>query len=90
MKNYHTIIVKFLGPTNSRGARVKLYSNRFKDSKIISYDYEFNSSYEIAAKWLEDNTFDVIGASECKEGYILISTTFKSLNYNKGEWEQWE
>lgn len=45
--------VKYLGPTNHRGARVKLTCSLLEWAKVISYDYEFCRSCEIAENWLK-------------------------------------
>ena len=37
--NLHIIKVSFIGATNTKGSRVKMYSERFKKGKIIGYDY---------------------------------------------------
>ena len=77
--NYHLIQVKYLGPTNNLGSRVKLISKRFEQSIIIDYAYELNNSMEMAEKWLESNGFDIIGHAEFGDSYIIITDTFEPL-----------
>lgn len=79
MEKLHALQVTFLGATNTKGSRVKIKSERFNKSKIISYNYEFNNIYDIAKDYLEKNGFEIIGLSEFKNSYILTSTTFKTL-----------
>lgn len=87
-KNYHLLTVKYLGPTNSRGSRVKISSDRFEDSITIGYNHSFNGSLAQAVAWCEaykdtllsDRAFNVIGTAEGK-GPIsyIITDTFKGL-----------
>lgn len=73
--NYHIIKVKYLGATNFRGSRVKMTSDRFKQSVTISYDHALNSIEDMAIVWLAAHGFSVTGGAE---GYI-ITDTFKGL-----------
>lgn len=75
MKNVHLLKVKYLGPTTFKGSRVKIISERFKQSIILNYDYRFNSEIEIAINYLELNGFEVIG----KNDKYIVSSTFKGL-----------
>ena len=80
--NFHVLTVHYLGATNSRGSRVKIKSDRFKQSITIPYDHSFNGTLEIGQNWLESNGFVIIGKGEMKDCYAIISDTFKPL---KGE-----
>ena len=77
LQNYHVIKVTYLLPTNSRGSRVKLYSERFEQSLIIHYDYRFANTYEIAQDYLVSIGYVLTGKAEGKGCYYLISETFK-------------
>lgn len=44
MDNVHLITVKYLGPTNTRGARWKVTSKYQKKSFTLDYNYSFGSS----------------------------------------------
>lgn len=77
--NLHVLIVKFLGATNSRGARVKITSERFEDSITISYDYSLNGTLDIATNYLTNKGFTIIGQAEGKDHYYIISSTFEPL-----------
>lgn len=80
--NYHVLKVKYMGATNYTNSRVKIISERFEQSKTIDYDHRYNSTKDNAAAWLIEHGFNVIGAGEAKDGYYIISDTFKPL---KGE-----
>lgn len=79
LQNYHVLKVTYLGPTNNSGSRVKITSDRFKESKTISYDYYYNSTIDMAQAYLESKGFNLIGKAEGKDCYYLISTTFEGL-----------
>jgi hypothetical protein len=77
--NMHAILVKYHGPTNTRGSRVSMYSERFQERISVSYDYTTRDITEMAYNELVRRGFNIIGVSEVKEGHILLSDTFKSL-----------
>jgi len=79
LTNTHVLTVSYIGATNSRGSRVKIRSDRFKQTKIINYDHFYNNTGEIAQAWLESNGFELIAMGEAIDGYYLISNTFKPL-----------
>ena len=79
MQNLNTIEVKFLSPTNFRGARVKLTSLRFNTSVTINYDYSMSNTYEMAQKWLESKGFICEYMSEGKGCYLIHSSTFTDI-----------
>ena len=77
MNNYHIIEVKYLGPTNTKGSRIKLTSSRFNQSVTIPYDYRFNNASDIAVDWLKTNGHPVIGCGEVKSGNVVIVDAFE-------------
>ena len=77
--NYHVIKAKYLGPTDYRGSRVQLISDRFEQRVTIDYDHSFNGTKDIAIDWLERHGFNILGAAEAKDGYYIISNTFEPL-----------
>lgn len=48
MKNLQIIEVKYISATDTKGSRVKLINDRFNESKLINYDYNFNNILDIA------------------------------------------
>lgn len=79
LNNYHVLKVTFLGATDTKGSRIKIQSERFEESKTISYNYEYNNTFEGAQNYLESKGFDLIGKAEGKDCYYIITTTFKGL-----------
>lgn len=77
--NYHIIIAKYRGPSNSQGSRIVLVSERFNERKTIPYDHSMNNVWEMAEAWLRRYGFKVVGHGELKDGYAIITDTFMGL-----------
>ena len=80
VKNFHVLKVSYLGASNYEPSRIKITSERFKKSKTISYNHNFNSTAEGAIDYLESRGFDIVGKAEGKDCYYIISTTFEAPN----------
>lgn len=78
-KNFHVLKVTFIGPSNYKGSRIKITSERFKESVTLDYDHNFNSTKDLAVYWLDKKGFNIVGAAEGKDWYYIISDTFQSL-----------
>lgn len=77
MKNLRQIKVKFLGPTNYKGARIKIYEpKRYKDdkeqSKIFPYCYKTGDILKQGWEILEKNNFIIKGYSSEVNNYIIL------------------
>ncbi len=79
MKNIHTIEIKYMGATSTRGSRVKLTSLRFMASVMVSYDYECDNIYTQAQKLLESHGFVCEYISEGRNGYYIHTSTFEDI-----------
>jgi len=82
LDNYHILQVKCLGATNYRPARVKIISERFRQSVIIPFTNDPGASsptLHTAQEWLENKGHVIIGKGEGKNCYYIISDTFVSL-----------
>lgn len=73
--HFHVFNVKYLGPTNHQGSRVKITTTRFKKSKTISFDHALNNIEDMAAAYLEAHGFKVEGTAEG----LVITSTFDAL-----------
>lgn len=77
VQNLRQIKVKYISPTNNRGARVKIYepkryNNDSTQSKTFSYSYKYVDTQKQAYKILISNGWNVIcSASEVNE-YIFL------------------
>ena len=47
------VLVRFLGPTNTLGARIRMTLPQLGKSRTIAYNYGLNSAAEGAAEWLK-------------------------------------
>lgn len=89
VQNLRQIKVKYISPTNNRGARVKIYepkryNNDSTQSKTFYYSYEYGDTQKQAYKILISNGWNVIcSASEVNE-YIFLCDNwgddFKLIN----------
>jgi hypothetical protein len=89
LNNLRQIKVKFLGPTNYNGARIKIYEPaRYNDEKTkrktFSYSYECGDVMEQAYEILTRNGFNVICRASEQDNYIFLcdnwSDEFKQVN----------
>lgn len=87
MENFHLIEARYLGPTNTRGSRVKLVSARFEQSVTIPYNYEFNNARDIAIDYLQKQGHNVTGSGEVRGHYVIVvahtDNMFKPLKEEK-------
>lgn len=61
----HIIKVKFVGPTNNRGSRIKLTSGHWHNNVMLDWDYGNPSNVISQAKaYLEGKGFTVIAHGE--------------------------
>ena len=58
--NIRVFKIKYLGPTNTRRARVKIIDERFKKSKTIDFDFQYNDISNIAKNYLEKKGIYII------------------------------
>ena len=73
IKNTRAIEVTFLGPTNYRGARIKITDNYNdkKVSKIFSYCYRTGNVLQQAIDILEFNGANIVCRASNKDNYII-------------------
>ncbi len=72
--NLRVLKVKFLGPTNIKGSRIKIYEpKRSSDDKIqsvtLSYDYSIGNTQEQAFKFLTEKGFNIVGRGSDVDNY---------------------
>tara|TARA_R100000458_G_C8181143_1_gene178152 strand:+ start:374 stop:652 length:279 start_codon:yes stop_codon:yes gene_type:complete len=63
---------KYLGPTNTKGSRVKITDKWFGQSVTISSDYRFNNAAESAVAYLLERGWAVSGVNS-ESGIIIMS-----------------
>lgn len=75
--NAHLILVTFLGPTNSRGARIKLTSQRFeRDSVTLEFDHRYSGTFNQAADWLHNRGYTTVASGESPKAYWFAVKEF--------------
>jgi hypothetical protein len=79
MNNYHILRIQYHGPTNHRGSRVTITSDRFKQRVTIPYEYLHNNAVDNAAAWLKKQGYNVIAEGEGPRWNYLITDTFEPL-----------
>lgn len=79
MKNLHALEIKFYPATNNSGARVGIISKRFSQRVTINFDYEFDTTTEIAINYLTKKGFNIVAKSDFGDTDIILSDTFEPL-----------
>lgn len=76
MQNLRCIQVKYLGPTNTQGTRVRITEDRnsSKDSITLSFDYAIGDLIKQAETYLESRGINCIGYSSLGNGLYIISS----------------
>ena len=79
-KKYRLICVEFLGPTNIKGSRIKIYEDaRFesdrREYKIFARDYK-SSAVEQAEQILIDNNIQICGIANIKNGMCFMCDSY--------------
>ena len=64
---------KYLGPTNTKGSRVKITDKRFQRSKTVAFDYRFTNAVEVAVDYLLSQGWDVAGTNS-DVGVIIMGS----------------
>jgi hypothetical protein len=72
-KNLIACTVKYIGPTDYRGSRIKMSLPRFEETLTIPYNYEARDAEQGAAIFLADNGCEPIArASGADHSAILL------------------
>ncbi len=79
LENFHALTVKLLWPTDFRGSRIKITSDRFEQSITLNRDYSKSSWLDQAIEFLTQNWFTLIWMAEMNNQNILLSDTFKPI-----------
>lgn len=79
LTNFHALTIKHLWPTDTKGSRIKITSDRFEQSIILDRDYYSSSWLDQAITFLTQNWFNLIGMAEMNNQTIILSDTFKPL-----------
>ena len=79
IQNLHLFEIKYLSATNTKGSRIKIYSHRCNQSVTINFTYKHGNSYGDAVEYLQEKGFNIVGKSEMKNSFAILSDTFEPL-----------
>lgn len=74
MKNLIAISIRYVAPTNTKGARVKLTVSRFNKSKTIPYDHEQDSAEATAVAFFRSHGVEPFARCCIASGSTLLFT----------------
>lgn len=77
--NYRGFIVRYIGPSNTRGSRISIHDTRHNVRRVINYSHEISGHYDDQAKdWLEGQGIPICGQvlTDALPSTILLSTNF--------------
>lgn len=78
--NAHLIKTSFLGPTDTRGSRVRLTSQRFeRDAVTIPYA----NTFDIGSAWLTEHGYTAVCSGEMPGAYWAAVAEFKPLRESR-------
>lgn len=79
-KNSHLIEARYVGPTNTKGARVRLFSHRFeRDSVSEGFNHSFSNTSDQAEAMLKALGYTIECAGEMRHGYFFVVSEFLPL-----------
>lgn len=82
--NAHLITARFIGPTDTKGSRVKLTSQRFpNDSHTMSYDYASGNVFNQAKAWLSAQGYTIVAGGDTPGWYWFAVSEFRPLKDSK-------
>ena len=75
--NLLAVIVKYVGPTDHRGSRVKMSLPRFNGSRTIPFDYSTDNAEGTAAQYFAENGLNPVARAcgEDQKDILLFSTS---------------
>lgn len=76
MEHLRMFKIRFIGATDTKGARVSIKDLRNNNFKIISYDYKHNSIKDIAKDYLNKIGIVCLYSSEEDKFYYLLTDNF--------------
>lgn len=78
MNNLRSFSVKYLGPTDTRGSRIRIVDNRFNKKIILNFNSSYRSTYEQAEAYLLGCGIICDYQSEAGDEQLLLTTNFNS------------
>lgn len=75
----HLLEITYIGPTNYKPGRIKINSHLYRQSVILSANDNEKDMRGTATAYLLSKGYILTGRSQTKNGYAILSTTFKPL-----------
>lgn len=79
-QNLVAVVVKYVGPTDYRGSRIKMSLPRFGESRSISYDYESRDAEDGAARFLRNNGCEPVARACGADHAAILLYSFDQLD----------
>lgn len=79
MQHLIALTVRYIGPTNNRGSRIKMELPRFDVSKTISYRYDKRDAEDGAVEWLKENGINPLARACGKDGAAILLLSFDDI-----------
>lgn len=77
IKNLRAFKIRFISPTNTKGARVSIYDIRREKRKIIYSDYEFDTKVTAINYLKEKCNIEIKWGFETEKEYYLLTDNFE-------------
>lgn len=86
MENFHLFKIKYIGPSNYSGSKIKITSERWNQSVKIKSTTKFNTSVEEAVAYLESIGYPIAGkcSGNRTDHDYCFSEEFKALKESSG------
>ena len=79
-QNLLLVTVKYIGPTDYRGSRIKMSLPRFGEAKTISYDYDGRDAEEGAVRYLASKGLAPIARACGPDGSAVLIFEFEHVD----------
>ena len=78
LPRHRALHVQFYGPTNTKGARVRIKDLRRGDTVWLSYDYAVGDIVNQAGAYLQSQGIEIVGLvlHDTQDGYTLATPDF--------------
>ena len=78
LPRHRALHVQFYGPTNTKGARVRIKDLRRGDNVWLSYDYAVGDIVNQAGAYLQSQGIEIMGLvlHDTQDGYTLATPDF--------------
>jgi hypothetical protein len=78
-QNLIACTVRYIGPTNNRGSRIKMDLPRFGASRVIPYNYEARDAENGAVAWLAENGIVPVARACGKDMCAILLLSFQDI-----------